>query len=122
MPNGSETKTRRNILVLEDEALMAIMLEHELESIGLHVIGPVCNLQSANLLAETAELDAALLDLHINGDYATEVADKLRARGIPFIFVTGYDAEGLRYQDVPVLRKPFTGLELRSALLALLEA
>jgi CheY-like chemotaxis protein len=83
------------------------------------VIGPICNLKSAVQLAESSDLDAALLDLNINGAYATEVADKLRARRIPFIFVTGYRLPGLRYQDVPVLRKPFTELELRAALVAL---
>jgi CheY-like chemotaxis protein len=119
MPSPEKRK-RRNVLVLEDEALIAIMLQDELESLGIHVIGPICNLQSAIQLAEDPGLDAALLDLNINGDYATEVADKLRARGIPFIFVTGYSLEGLRYREVPVLRKPFTGLELRVALISLL--
>lgn len=116
-----EAKKKRNILVVEDEAFVAIMLEDELESLGLHVVGPVSNLQSALLLADTTALDGALLDLNINGSYATAVADKLRAREIPYIFVTGYDRpEGLRYRDVPVLRKPFTGIELRMALLTLL--
>ena len=54
------------------------------------------------------------------GAYVTEVADKLRLRGIPYIFVTGYEPPGgLKHRDVPVLRKPFTELELRSALLEL---
>jgi CheY-like chemotaxis protein len=116
-----ESKRKRNILVVEDEAFIAIMLEDELESLGLHVVGPVSNLQSALLLADTSALDGALLDLNINGCYATEVADKLRARDIPYIFVTGYDRpEGLRYRDVPVLRKPFSGIQLRMALVTLL--
>src|SRR5450759_2199580 len=56
-----------------------------------------------------------------NGTYATEVANKLRARDIPFIFVTGYDRPaGLRYQGVTVLHKPFTQIELRTALISLL--
>lgn len=116
-----ETKKKRNILVVEDEAFVAIMLEDELESLGLHVVGPVSNLKSALLLADTSALDGALLDLNINGSYATEVADKLRAREIPYIFVTGYDRPaGLRYRDVPVLRKPFSGIQLRMALVTLL--
>jgi CheY-like chemotaxis protein len=78
-------------------------------------------LKSALLLADTSALDGALLDLNINGSYATEVADKLRAREIPYIFVTGYDRPaGLRYRDVPVLRKPFSGIQLRMALVTLL--
>ena len=52
--------------------------------------------------------------------YATAVADKLRLRGIPYIFVTGHaPPAGLKHRDVPVLRKPFTDIELRTALLAL---
>lgn len=118
---GGEAKKARRVLVVEDEAFVAMMLEDELESLGIHVIGPVSNMKSAVLMAETSTLDGALLDLNINGAYATEVADKLRARHIPFIFVTGYERpEGLRYRDVPVLHKPFTGIELRMALLELL--
>ena len=113
-------KRKRNVLVLEDEPFIAMMLEEELEALGLHVIGPINNLKSAVQLAEMPDLDGALLDLNINGAYATEVADKLRVRGIPFIFVTGYEPPaGLKHRQVPVLRKPFTEIELRSALLAL---
>jgi CheY-like chemotaxis protein len=117
---NAEVKKSRNVLVLEDEAFIAMMLEEELEAIGIHVVGPVNNLKSAVQIAESSELDGALLDLNINGAYATEVADKLRARNIPFIFVTGYQRPtGLRYRDVPVLQKPFTEIELRTALIAL---
>ena len=113
-------KRKRNVLVLEDEPFIAMMLEEELEALGLHVIGPINNLKSAVQLAEMPDLDGALLDLNINGAYATEVADKLRVRGIPYIFVTGYEPPaGLKHGHVRVLRKPFTEIELRSALLAL---
>lgn len=118
---GEQAK-RRSVLVLEDEPFIAMLIEDELQALGIHVIGPVNNLKSAVQLAETPHLDAALLDLNINGAYATEVADRLHARGVPFIFVTGYERPtGHGYEDVTVLRKPFTGLELRTALLALWE-
>jgi len=108
-------------MVLEDEPFIAMMLEDELEALGIHVVGPVNNLKSAIALAETSDFDGALLDLNINGDYATEVADKLRVRGVPFIFVTGFDRPvGLRYRDIAVLRKPFTEIQLRMALITLL--
>ena len=113
---------RRKVLILEDEPFIAIMLEEELEALGLHVIGPVNNLKPALQLAEMPDLDGALLDLNINGAYATEVADKLRLRGIPYIFVTGYEPPaGLKHRDVPVLRKQFNDIALRTALLALWE-
>jgi CheY-like chemotaxis protein len=112
----------RNILVLEDEPLVAMMLEDELEAMGIHVVGPANNLKSALQLAELPNLDGALLDLSINGEYATKVADKLRTRSVPFIFVTGYDRPpGLRYRDVSVLHKPFSQIDLRMALISLLE-
>jgi CheY-like chemotaxis protein len=75
----------RNILVMEDEPLVAMMLEDELEAMGIHVVGPANNLKSALQLAEFLKLDGALLDLNINGVYATKVADKLRTRGVPFV-------------------------------------
>jgi CheY-like chemotaxis protein len=119
---ANDGKRRRNVLVLEDEAFLAIMLEDELHALGVHVVGPVNNLKSAIQVAETAELDGALLDLNINGTFATEVAEKLRLRRVPFIFVTAYDRPpGLRYTDVPVLRKPFTPIELRMALISMWE-
>jgi CheY-like chemotaxis protein len=115
-------KKRRNVLILEDEPFIAMMLEDELASLGIHVVGPVNNLKSAILLAETSELDGALLDLNINGSYATEVADRLRAREVPFIFVTGYQRPaGLRYRDVAILHKPFTEIQLRMALISLFD-
>jgi CheY-like chemotaxis protein len=116
----SDPKKRRNVLVLEDEAFIAMLLEEELEALGIHVVGPVNNLKSAVQLAESSDLDGALLDLNINGAYATDVADRLNARKVPYIFVTAYERPaGLRYRDVPVLRKPFTELELRAALISL---
>jgi hypothetical protein len=55
-------------------------------------------------------------------DYATEAADKLRVRDVPFVFVTVYERPGgLRYRYVPILRKPFTQTELRMALIRMWE-
>jgi CheY-like chemotaxis protein len=112
----------RNLLVLEDEPLIAMMLQDELESLGVHVIGPVSNLKSALRIAETIDLDGALLDRNINGTFADAVADALHTRGIPFVFVSGYERPaGLRHREVPVLHKPFGKIEFRVALLSLLE-
>jgi DNA-binding response OmpR family regulator len=114
--------SQRQIFVLEDDPLIAMMLQDELEAMGLRVVGPANNMKSALQLCEYANLDGALLDLNINGNYATSVADKLRIRQVPFIFVTGQSAPaGLRYKDVFVLHKPFTGIDLRIALIALFE-
>jgi CheY-like chemotaxis protein len=115
-------KRRRNILVVEDEPLIAMMLESELESLGIHVIGPATNIKSALQLAESSDLDAALVDLNINGEYTTAVADKLRSRNVPFIFVSGHSPPtGLLHREVTFLHKPFTQSDLRVALVSLLE-
>lgn len=120
MPVGTDEV--RKLLVVEDEPLIAMMLEAELESLGLHVVGPVSNLKSALRLAQTRDLDGALLDRNINGTFADAVADVLHARNIPFVFVSGYERPaGLKHRDVPVLRKPFGKIEFRMTLLALLE-
>jgi DNA-binding response OmpR family regulator len=114
--------SQRQIFVLEDDPLIAMMLQDELEAMGLRVLGPANNLKSALQLCEYSNFDGALLDLNINGNYATNVADKLRIRKVPFIFVTGHSGPaGLRYKDVFTLHKPFTGIDLRIALIALFE-
>ena len=112
----------RNLLVVEDEPLIAMLLQDELEALGVHVIGPVSNLKSALRLAQMPNLDGALLDRNINGTFADEVADTLHNRQIPFVFVSAYERPGgLKHRDVPVLHKPFGKIEFRLALLALLE-
>ena len=81
---------------------------------------PIIRSQHSNLQNYQYSI-GALLDLNINGTYATKIADKLRTRGIPFIFVTGYGRPpGLLYRDVSFLHKPFSQIDLRMALIALL--
>ena len=108
------------VLVVEDEPLVAIMLEDALQDFGYQVIGPVENLKAAIHLAGTERLDTAVLDINIDGTISDAVADKLMARGIPFLFVSGYARDlGLRFGDVPLLRKPFTTDDLHRAVAAL---
>ena len=74
---------RRKVLILEDEPFIAIMLEEELEALGLHVIGPVNNLEPALQLAEMPDLDGALLDLNINGAYLRHRGGRSAVDGDP---------------------------------------
>jgi len=116
-------RKRTRILVVEDEALVGMMFEQFLSDYGYSVIGPIENLKSAELLAATEEIDAAVIDINISGEAATTVADKLIARKIPFLFVSGYDRTlGLRYASTPFLRKPFLPEELHFKLDELLRA
>ena len=117
----ADKKTR--ILVIEDEPLIGMIFEQFLGDYGYSVIGPIENLKAAELLAATEEVDAAVVDVNISGEAATTVADKLIARKIPFIFVSGYDRTlGLRYASIPFLRKPLPPEELHFELDKLLRS
>ncbi len=113
---------KRNVLIVEDEPWIALMLESELDSLGVHVVGPATNVQSALQLVETHNLDGALVDLNIGGTYTTAVADKLCAFEVPYIFVSGHaPPAGLRHRGVAILRKPFRQDELQKTVMELLE-
>lgn len=109
---------RTRVLVVEDEALLALMLRDMLEDLGYDVEGPVGRIDQALATAGAAPIDAAILDLNLGGDSTFEVADRLLARGVPFVFATGYAESALpeRFRQSPTLRKPFQGEELARAL------
>jgi len=102
--------TVKRILIVEDETLVAFHLEDILLEMGHAVIGPAVRLADAVLLARDGEFDFAIVDMNLAGTPSLAVADILRARGIPFVFVTGYGAEGIAasYGSEPTLRKPYT--------------
>src|SRR4028118_1708306 len=94
-------KPRCRVLVVEDEAMIAMLVEDMVLDFGSEVVGPVANLNDAISLARSAELDAAILDINVGGSVIFPVADILNERGIPLIFATGYGSNGLppRFQD-----------------------
>lgn len=106
---------RLRVLVVEDEALVALLLENMLIELGHSVIGPVARLSKALEMAQREELDIAILDVNIQGQETYAVAEALVARKIPFVFATGYDPERLRerYRDSPVLQKPYMQTDLQ---------
>ena len=108
----------RRVLLVEDEALVAIMMRDMLNDLGFSVLGPMSNTSSALAAAKKAEFDCAILDLNLGGEISYPVADALALRGLPFIFVTGYDKEGVesRYAAVPLLQKPVDENSLRAVL------
>ncbi len=99
----------RRILVVEDEPLLAMMIEDLLSEIGCVVVGPASHLAAGVALAAEAELDGALLDVNLGSEAVYPVADTLRRRGVPFVFVTGYGRHGLDtpYAAHPIIQKPF---------------
>jgi CheY-like chemotaxis protein len=109
----------RRILVVEDEMMIAMLVEDMLSDLGCAVVGPVHALDTALAMAASeVGLDAALLDVNLGGTSVFPVADALRAKGVPAIFSTGYGDAGLRDSDrgSPVLQKPFRTDDLARAL------
>ncbi|ONG47568.1 response regulator, partial [Pseudoroseomonas deserti] len=100
------------MLVAEDEYLVARDLLDTLEEQGATVLGPASTVQRAlALCSSTPRIDAALLDVNLRGDWIFAAADLLQERGVPVVFVTGYDAEVIphRFSAAPCLRKPAEG-------------
>jgi CheY-like chemotaxis protein len=112
----------RRILIVEDEMVIAMLLEDMLEDIGCRVVATAAREAEALAALDAVEIDAAILDLNLNGARSYGIADALAARNIPFIFSTGYGAKVLEadYRQHPVLAKPFRVEELAGALAALL--
>jgi DNA-binding response OmpR family regulator len=96
-------------LVVEDETLIAVLIEDALVEMGCEIVGPAGRLDRAMQLANDGEFDAAILDVTIRGGKVYPIAELLVARGIPFAFASGYGdwalPEALR--DRPRLMKPF---------------
>jgi two-component sensor histidine kinase/DNA-binding response OmpR family regulator len=107
------------LLLVEDEALVGIMMSEMLTELGFHVIGPICNLADAVAAVAKEPFHTAVLDVNLHGEMVYPVADMLTARGVPFVFVTGYGAEGIdaRFANVPVLQKPIEKHTINSLLI-----
>ncbi|HEY0013806.1 MAG TPA: response regulator [Allosphingosinicella sp.] len=109
---------RLRILVVEDEMLVAMNIEDMLLAMGHEVAGIASRLGPALQLAREGEFDLAMLDVNLAGETSFPVAEILRGRGIPFLFATGYGADGIEegYRGAPVLQKPFRARDLEGAL------
>lgn len=99
----------RRLLIVEDEYMIAADLARALEDRGADVIGPAGSIEDAlKLLDAELQIDGAVLDINLRGEQAYPIADALRARGVHFVFATGYDPWAIpdAYVDVPRLEKP----------------
>jgi len=120
--NGTVIGLRRQdkrVLLVEDEALVAMMIQETLTEFGFQVIGPVSTASEALASARENHFDAAVLDINLGDGLVYTVAEILAKRGVPFIFVTGYDADSVdpRFAGVPVLQKPIERDMLRKIFL-----
>jgi PAS domain S-box-containing protein len=105
------------MLIAEDEALVAIMMEDIALEFGWSVVGPFARTADALAAAKAEPVDAAILDVSLNGELVYPVADVLAGRGVPFVFTTGYGAESIdrRFAHIPVLQKPIDWQALKQA-------
>lgn len=116
----SEALRGLRVLVVEDESLVAMLLETILEDLGCIPVGPVSTVDEGVEKARSeGSLDLALLDVNVAGREVFPVADALAERGVPVVFSTGYGEAGLpdRWRGVQALQKPFSEGAVREALL-----
>ncbi len=119
--NGHADLRGSRVLIVEDAVLLALELETGLSDAGAHVVGPAYELAEAMALLDQ-DIDAAVLDANLNGLSVMPVAEALAARGVPFVFATGYgDAGGAPMGfDAPVIRKPYDVTQVAAALAGVL--
>ena len=124
-PNSARPDQRmlqgRRVLVVEDDAIICMLMEDGLIDAGAEVVGPACSVKEALELIDQATADgglsAAVLDIDLDGEMVSPVADRLAALGVPFIFATGYPERYNRdlHATAPRLVKPFDGDTLAAA-------
>lgn len=110
------------VMIVEDDYLIAALIEEIVKSAGWQVVGPIGRVDEAVRTAAHVECDAAVLDVNVGGQAIYPVAEVLSERKVPFLFVTGYDAASLEshFRKRPRLGKPFRARELLGAVRGLL--
>jgi DNA-binding response OmpR family regulator len=111
-----------SVLLIEDEALIRMMIADMLVELGHSVAGEASDLQSGLLLASAPGVDAAILDIQLGVHSSHRIAAALHSKGVPFAFASGYGADRVPqgFEDYPVLQKPFRLQELQRCLASLL--
>jgi len=103
------------VLVVEDEAFVAMLIADQLDELGHRIVGPAFSVSEARPLATATTIDLALVDWNLRGEFAGEIVEILAERNIPFVFVTGYadsPVESL-HREAGLLHKPFLTNDLR---------
>jgi two-component sensor histidine kinase/DNA-binding response OmpR family regulator len=110
LPDGATSRSLpgQRIMIVEDEALVAMILEDQLEELGISIVATCASVSEAINAIEKSAPEAAILDVNLGGQLVYPVADCLIDRGIPFVFITGYGRESVdrRYSFVKILEKP----------------
>jgi PAS domain S-box-containing protein len=113
----------RRILIVEDEAIVAMSLADDIADMGGEAVGPASTPEEAMQAIEEGGFDIALLDANLSGRPVAEVASALTQRGIPFVFISGYGRQGLpaAFQAAVIVEKPFTPSQVLAAIQGLLD-
>ncbi len=113
----------RRILCVEDEAVVAMLIEDVLLDAGFTVVGPFAKQAPAIAAITEGSVDAAVLDVNIRGERSYPIADALVENDIPFLFLTGYGEQGVdqRYRDHRIVQKPFSRGDFLTTLGRILE-
>jgi CheY-like chemotaxis protein len=107
----------RRVLLVEDEYLFATRIADEFGQLGVEAVGPAGSVEQAlELVEHNGHLDAAVLDINLLGDVVYPVAGVFRARGVPFVFVTGYEQQPIpgEYRNVVRFRKPIVRIPAKA--------
>jgi CheY-like chemotaxis protein len=108
------------ILVVEDEAMVALMIEDMLEVLGCTVVGIAASVSEGLAFTgdDALDLDGAVLDVNLAGEKVFPVAERLRSRGVPFVFSTGYGTAAItsEFARTPILAKPYGPTALHDGL------
>jgi DNA-binding NtrC family response regulator len=118
---GSEAPNRLDglrVLIIEDESLLSLLLEDMLEELGCKVAGSASTVADAIEAVGKVEAGAAILDIKLGDQKSFPVAEALAARGVPFVFATGYGDGQMEdpWRDHLVLQKPFAQDQLAELL------
>lgn len=110
----------RRALIVEDEPLVLMDLEAQMLDLGYVIAGKASSLERGCMLASQLdlEIDVAVLDVNLGGANSAPIADALQARGVPFLFASGYTETGIpeRFRAVVRIAKPYATASLRRAL------
>ena len=124
--NPAQALAGKRILVVEDEALVAMLLEDMIGDLGGNIVATASRVDAALKIIEERvdEIDAALLDVNLGSENAFPIAEALGAHGKPFAFSTGYGHAGLpeEWRHCLAVQKPFTQEQIEAVLTRIMSA
>jgi len=111
------------IFLVEDEAFIRMMIAEMVEGLGHRVVAEASRIDEAQIFAQTAKFDLALLDVNVGGHSIAPIAESIDKRGLPFLFVSGYGSESLPepFSGRSMLQKPFAVSKLHDAISAIID-